>query len=249
LYNINKNNKSHNKKDFLIHNINKDKIIFKKKIKRIKKENLYLCHTKLFKRTNLDKYIKRENLYRKKGKNKQNASFLLKNDTKIKNIINNSFTQKINLYSYKKPINKNNNYSNSLILTNINNSKNLINQCKNIKLNEKIITEFKPINKYNTYIINHFINFKEPKIITNKKRKIINNKLTNKTNITYTKNLTEKNNILKCKTIKKNASELKCKINNILVTINNNSYNNILQKDKTPFSCLNKVKKINYKFE
>ena len=230
---INKINKLNKKKDFSINNINKDKMIFKK-IKRIKKTGIYLNNTKLLKRTNLNNFIKRENLFRKKiEKNNQNASVLLKNDIKIKNIINNSFTQNINLYSYKykKPINnRNNNFSNSFILTNINNSKNLINAYKNIKSNEKIIAEFKPINKYNTYIINHFINFKEPKIYLNKKRKIINNKFHNKAKIASIKNLTEKNNILKCKTIKKNASELKYKINNILITINNNSHKNILQK-------------------
>ena len=46
----------------------------------------------------------------------------------------------------------------------------------------------------------------------------------------------------------KNPSELKFKLNN-LITTNNNSHNNILQKNKTPFSCRNKDKKINYKFE
>ena len=196
LCNIIKNYKSNKEKVFSLHNINKDKILSKGKIKRIKKADLFLKNIKILKRKNLNKFFRRENIYRKLNeKNNQNSSVLLKNDIKIKNIINNSFTQKINLYNYKKPTNiKNNNFSNFIILTNINNSKNLSNQNKSNKSNEKIITEFKPINKYNTYIINHFINFKEPKININKKRRIINNKFTNKTNITYIKNFTEKNN-------------------------------------------------------
>ena len=124
--------------------------------------------------------------------------------------------------------------SKSIILTNANNNKNLINQYKSIRSSEKIITEYKPINKYNTYIINHFINFKEPKINKSKKRRIINNKLTNKANITFIKNITEKNNLLNYKTINKNASELKYKINNILITINN-SHKNIFPKNKSPY--------------
>jgi len=71
-----------------------------------------------------------------------------------------------------------------------------------------------------------------PKINTNKKRKIINNKFTNKTNITNMKNLNEKNNLLNFKIIKKNASELNYKINNILITINNNSNKNKLTNNK-----------------
>ena len=235
LYNIGKHYISNKKKDFSFYNINKDKILFKGKIKRIKKTDLYLNNTKILKRKNLNNFFKMKNLYRKLNKKKsQNSSVLLKNDIKIKNIINNSFTQNINLYNYKKPINKTNNLSNSIILTNINNNKNLINQYKNIRSSEKIITEYKPINKYNTYIINHFINFKEPKINKSKKRKIINNKLTNKINITFIKNITEKNNLVNYKTINKNASELKYKINNILITINN-SHKNILPKNKSPY--------------
>ena len=231
LYNLNKMNISNKKQDFSFRNINKDKILNKKKLKKAKRNDLYLYNTRILKRKNLNNFIKRENLYGKRNeKNNQNSSVLLKNNVKIKNIINNSFTQNINLYNYKKPINKNNNFSDSL--TNFNNSKNLINQNKNIKLNEKIISEFKPINKYNTYIINHFINFKEPKINVNKKRKTINNKLTNKSNIAFIKNLTEKNNLLKCKA---NEGELKYKINNILITINNNSHKNIFIKKKSPY--------------
>jgi len=50
--------------------------------------------------------------------------------------------------------------------------------------------------------------------------------------------------------MKKNASELKYKINNILISMNNNSHNNILQKNKYPFSCKNKIKKnLTFKFE
>ena len=236
LYNIGKNYISNKKKDFSLSNINKDKMLFKGKIKKIKKTDLYLNNSKILKRKNLNNFFKMKDLYRKLNKkNIQNSSVLLKNDIKIKNIINNSFTQNINLYNYKKPINNKINYlSKSIILTNVNNSKNLINQYKNTRSNEKIITEYRPINKYNTYIINHFINFKEPKINTNKKGRIINNKLSNKTNITYIKNITEKNNLLNCKTINKNTSELKYKINNILITINN-SHKNILPKNKSPY--------------
>lgn len=238
LHNISKNNKSNRKKDFSLYslyNINKDKILFKNKIKKLEQKDLYLHKKKLLNRKNLNNFFKKENLYRKKiEKNNHNTSVLLKNDIKIKSIINNSFTQKIYFYNYKKANNKNknNNLSNSVILTNINNRKNAIKQYKSIKPNEKIITDFKPINKYNTYIINHFINFKMPKINTNKKRKIINNKFTNKTNITNMKNLNEKNNLLNFKIIKKNASELNYKINNILITINNNSNKNKLTNNK-----------------
>ena len=244
------------KKEFLLYNINKDMMLFKRKINRIKNPALYSNNTKILKRKNFNNLNLKEKLFgNQNDQNNQNEPSLFKNDIKIKSIdnVSTSFTQNINLYNYKKSINNiNNNCSNSLLLTNINNNKNLLNPNKNIKSKENIIANFKHINKYNTYNINHFTNFKDSKNKTNKKnkkRKIINdNKFTNKTNITYIKNKIENNNLLNIKTIKKNASELKYKINNILKTIDNNSHNNIPQKDKYPFSCRNKIKKnLNFK--
>ena len=236
------------KKEFLLYNINKDMMLFKRKINRIKNPALYSNNTKILKRKNFNNLNLKEKLFgNQNDQNNQNEPSLFKNDIKIKSIdnVSTSFTQNINLYNYKKSINNiNNNCSNSLLLTNINNNKNLLNPNKNIKSKENIIANFKPINKYNTYNINHFTNFKESKSKINKKRKIINdNQFTNKNNITYIKNKIENNNLLNIKTIKKNASELKYKINNILKTIDNNSHNNILQKDKYPFSCRIKIKK------
>lgn len=247
-----KNEKNSSKKEFHLFNINKDMMLFKRIINRTKKTDLYSFNTKLLKKNNLNNFKLKEKIYRNQNeKNIQSEPFLFKNDNKIKNT-NNSFNKRINSYNCKKSINNTNkNCSNSLLLTNINSNKNLMNQNRNTKSKENIIASFKPINKYNTYIINHFINFKESKNKTNKKNKIINdNKFTCKTNITYIKNGLKKNKLLNIKTLKKNSSELKYKINNILITINNNTYNNILQKNKSPFSCRNKAKKnLNFKFE
>ena len=242
-----KNKNNSKKKEFYLRCINKDMMLSKRKINIMKKPGLYSSNTKIIKRNNLNNFTLKEKIFRNQNdQNNQSEPALFKKDIITKNA-NNSFTQNINLYNCRKSINNiKNNCSNSLLLTDINNNKNLMNQYKSTKLKEKI-KYFKPINKYNAYINNHFINFKESK--SNKKRKIINDfKFNNKAYLNL-QDLNEKNNILNIKKIKKNASELKCKINNILLTINNNSYNNILQKDKTPFSCLNKVKKINYKFE
>jgi len=218
-----KNDKNNSKqKENHFCNINKDMILFKRKINRIKKTYLYSNNTKILKRKNLNTL--KEKIYSNKfEQNSQNEPASFKNENKIANI-NNSCTQNIILHSIDKPTNIiNNNCSNSLLLTNISNNKNLMNQNKNIKSKENILAKIKPINKFNTYIINHFVNFRESKSTKNKNRKIISDiKIKNKTSITHI----EKNK----KKIKKNASELKYKMNNILITINNNSNNNILQK-------------------
>ena len=250
-----KNDKNNSKKkEIHLYSINKYMMLFKGEINRIKQNDLYPNKTKLLKRKNLNNFTK-EIIYRNQNEqSNQTERPLFKNIIKIKNInnVSNTLNQNINLYKCKKPVkNINNNCSNSLLLTNINNNKGSLNHNKYIKKKENIITEFKPIIKYNTYNINHSINFKESKSKTNTKTKIINDvKLTNKANITYVKNLIEKNNLLNIKTMKKNASELKYKINNILISMNNNSHNNILQKNKYPFSCKNKIKKnLTFKFE
>jgi hypothetical protein len=240
-----KSDKNNSKiKEIHLYNIYKDMMLFKRKINRIKKADIYSSNTKLIKRKNLNNFSLRKKIYRnQKDQNNQTEPAISKKDFKIKNV-NNSFIQNINLYYFRKSINNiNNNCSNSLLLTNINNNKNLMNQNKNTISKENLITNFKPINKYNTYIINHYMDFKDSKSKANRKRKIMND-----ININLN-NLTEKNNLLNINTIKKNTSELKCKINNILININNNSHNNILQKNKSHFSCKNKAKKINYKFE
>ena len=230
-----KSDKNNSKiKEIHLYNIYKDMMLFKRKINRIKKIDLSSNNTKILKRKNLNNFFNlKEKLF---NQNNKNESTLFKNDIKIKNI-NNSF----NLYNFKNSINNiNNNCSKSLLLTNFNKNKILLNQNKNIKTKENIISNIKTINKYNTNIINYFINFKELKSKTNKKRKIINDfKLANKTNISYIKNLIEKNKLLNIKTIKKNKSDLKYKINSFLITINNN---NIIQKSKSPFSCRNNIK-------
>jgi len=250
-----KNDKNNNKKkEINLCSINKYMMLFKGEINKIKQNDLYPNKTKLLKRKNLNNFTK-EIIYRNQNEQRnQSERALFKNIIKIKNInnVSNTLNQNFNLYNCKKPVNNiNNNCSNSLLLTNINNNKGSLNKNKNIKPKENVITDFKPIIKYNTYNINHSINFKESKSKKNTKRKIINYvKFANKANITYAKYLIEKNNLLNIKTMKKNASELKYKINNILISMNNNSNNNILQKNKYPFSCKNKIKKnLTFKFE
>ena len=131
--NSNKNDKNNSKKkEIYLCNINKYMMLFKREITRIKKTDLYSSKTKKIKRKNLNNFSLKEKIYNnQKDQNNQSGPVLFKNDIKIKNI-RNSFIQRINLYNCKKSFNNinNNNCSNSLLLTNINNYKNLMNQQK-----------------------------------------------------------------------------------------------------------------------